>query len=93
MNVAHHQSKLVNPIDRALLAYFHYRPGQWIDRNTAMRACGFDSPSEQPVGAYVQFANSLIRINREIEHRGLIIIRSEDALDLFSLQSAEGYGK
>jgi hypothetical protein len=57
-----------------------------------MRACGFDNPTEHPVGAYVQFANSLIRINRSIANSGLIIIRSEDALDLFSLQSAE-YGK
>lgn len=92
MNVVHHQSKLPNELDRTLLAYFHYRPGTWIDRNVAMKRCGFDDPKEHPVGAYAQFANSLIRINRSIADRGLIIIRSEDALDLFSLQSAE-YGK
>lgn len=92
MNVVHHQSKLPNPLDRALLAYFQQRQGDWIDRNLVMSKCGFDSPSDHPVGAYAQFANSLIRVNRSIANSGLIIIPSEDALDFFSLQSAE-YGK
>ncbi|MBB3144907.1 hypothetical protein FHS21_001308 [Phyllobacterium trifolii] len=92
MNLAHNQSNLDNPLDRALLAYFYDRRGDWLDRNMVMKKCGFDSPSEHPVGAYAQFANSLIRVNREIAYRSLTIIRDERALDFFSLQSAE-YGK
>lgn len=91
MNLKYNQSHLENPLDRSLLAYFFDRKGEWLDRNKVMKQCGFDSPSKAPVGAYVQFANSVIRVNQEIAYRGVQIIRSEDALDLFSLQP-EGYG-
>jgi len=93
MNLAHNQSHLENPLDRALLAYFHDRQGDWLDRNMVMKKCGFDSPEKHPVGAYAQFASSVIRVNREIAYRGLSIIRDERALDFFSLQSATEYGK
>lgn len=92
MSVALNQSHLDNPLDRALLAFFNDRQGKWIDRNLVMKACGFDDPKSQPVGAYVQFHASVNRVNAEIAYRSLSIIRSEDDLDLFSLQSAE-YGQ
>lgn len=92
MNLRHNQSHLENPLDRALLAYFHDRKGKWIDRNLVMKACGFDDPAKQPVGAFVQFHSSVNRVNAEIAYRGLAVIRSEDDLDLFSLQDGS-YGK
>lgn len=91
MNLAYNQNRLDHPLDRSLLAYFYDRKGKWIDSNVAMKACGFDSPTEHPVGAYVQFAHSVNRINREIAYHGLSLIRSEDALDFFSLQNAVEY--
>lgn len=92
MNLKFNQSHLSNPLDRALLAYFFDRKGEWLDRNKVMKQCGFDSPEKQPVGAYAQFASSLIRVNQEIAYRGWIIVRDERALDFFSLQNAE-YGQ
>jgi hypothetical protein len=88
MNLKHVQSHLDNPLDRALLAYFFDRPGDRLDRNMVMKKCGFDSPEKHPVGAYAQFASSVIRVNREIAYRGMIIVRDETAFDFFSLQSA-----
>lgn len=93
INLKYNQNNLPNELDRALLAYFHDRPNTWHDRNKVMKACGFDSPERHPVGAYAQFASSVIRVNREIAYRGVQIIRSEDARDLFSMQSVEGYGQ
>ncbi len=92
MNLKFQQSHLDNPLDRALLAYFFDRKGDWLDRNKAMKQCGFDDPAKQPVGAYVQFAHSVARVNHQIAYRGLAIVRDETALDFFSLQDA-GYGQ
>ncbi|NTS31295.1 hypothetical protein HQ945_08505 [Phyllobacterium sp. BT25] len=93
MNLARHIVRLDNPLDRSLLSYFEQRPGRWIRRQAVMRACGFDDPIKQPVGAYAQFASTLIRVNREIAPRGLRIMRDEEALDLFALQDMKEYGK
>jgi len=93
VNIANTKQQMPNPLDRALLTYLERRQGEWIDRHKIMKQCGFDSPERHPVGAYAQFASSIIRVNREIAYRGLSIIRDERALDFFSLQSATEYGK
>lgn len=93
MNLKFNQKNLPNELDRLLLAYFFDRKGKWLDRHMVMKACGFESPISQPVGAYVQFQLSVNRVNAEIDYRGLKIIQDEEAKAMFSLQSIEGYGK
>ncbi|GGB00282.1 hypothetical protein GCM10011491_30600 [Brucella endophytica] len=81
---------LENPLDRALVDYFEERLGKWIERRTAMRACGFDSPDDQPVGAYVQFQCSLLRANRALLPHGLRICQSQDGEQIYSMGRADG---
>lgn len=86
-------NELNEALDALLLKHFEEKRGKWLDRNKVMKACGFDSPDEHPVGAYVQFSHSLNRVNREIAQRGLSIVRDEAALDFFALVNAGTYGE
>ncbi|UCA47611.1 hypothetical protein [Pseudochrobactrum sp. XF203] len=73
--------------DYRLRVYMRANSGSWIARGNIMHACGFDNPKSQPVGAYVQFQNSLIRVNQQLKAEGLKIARSEDGAEIYSLIS------
>ncbi len=73
--------------DYRLRVYMRANSGIWIARDYIMSACGFDNPRAQPVGAYVQFHNSLIRVNQQLKAEGLKIARSEDGAEIYSLIS------
>ncbi|WOC14993.1 hypothetical protein MP213Fo_04410 [Pseudochrobactrum sp. MP213Fo] len=71
--------------DYRLRIYMRANAGRWIARDSIMLACGFDSPKRQLVGAYVQFHNSVIRVNQQLKAEGLKIARSEDGAEIYSL--------
>ena len=73
--------------DSRLRVCMRAHSGRWIARDSIMHACGFDNPKKQPVGAYVQFHNSLIRVNQQLKTEGLKIARSEDGAEIYSLIS------
>lgn len=75
--------------DYRLRVFMRANSGSWIVRDRIMHACGFDKPKQHPVGAYVQFHNSLIRVNQQLGAEGLKIARSEDGAEIYSLISMQ----
>lgn len=74
-------------LDYSLRSFAHVNKRRWILRDRIMYACGFDRPKRHPVGAYVQFHNSIIRVNHQLKSEGLKIARSEDGAEIYSLIS------
>lgn len=87
MKVAREDNAVQENRDYRLRVYMRANSGSWIARDHIMSACGFDNPQKQPVGAYVQFHNSLIRVNQQLKAEGLKIARSEDGAEIYSLIS------
>lgn len=56
--------------DRDRRVYRHLKQHGAVSRDRVMHFCEFPSPREQPVSAYVQFANSVIRLNRALRWHG-----------------------
>lgn len=87
MKVAREDNAVQENRDYRLRVYMRANSGSWISHDGIMHACGFDNPKKQPVGAYVQFQNSLIRVNQQLKTEGLKIARSEDGAEIYSLIS------
>lgn len=54
-------------------------------RDKIMEWCEFPSPREQPVLAYVQFANSMIRLNHALHHLGMGVEGGVDTGEIYRL--------
>ncbi|PYE89616.1 hypothetical protein [Phyllobacterium leguminum] len=80
---------LENPLDRALIGFMTQHKGKWIARDRIMYCAGFESPKDQPVGAYVQFQCSLLRANRALLPHGFRICQSEDGAEIYSMGRAD----
>lgn len=87
MNAASILLTRLHQLDNNLRVHMKAGKTLWMKRDSIMRSCGFDSPKDQRVGAYVQFQSSVIRLNQQLKAEGLRIARSEDGAEIYSLVS------
>jgi hypothetical protein len=74
---------------RMMRVYRYFRDNDgWVDRDRVMHWTGFPRPSDQPVIAYVEFANTLMRLNRIIAKSGRKIVGGLDTGEKYRMEAA-----
>lgn len=71
--------------DRGRRVYRYLKRHGAVLRDRVMHFCEFPSPREQPVSAYVQFANSVTRLNRTLRWHGEAIKGGVDTGEVYKL--------
>lgn len=71
--------------DRDRRVYRYLKQVGAVPRDQLMHICEFPSPREQPVSAYVQFANSAIRLNRALRWHGEEVEGGVDTGEVYKL--------
>lgn len=71
--------------DQDRRVYRYLRDQGASPRDKVMHWCGFPSPRDQPVLAYVRFANSVIRLNQMLRRHGKMIEGGLDTGEIYRL--------
>lgn len=70
-----------------LYRYFRDNDG-WLPRDQIMHWTGFPSPKSNPVTAYVEFANTLMRLNKIIARSGRKIVGGIETGEKYRMEAA-----
>lgn len=65
--------------------YRYLRDNGPTRRDRLMHFTGFPSPKEQPISAYVEFENEIMRLDRVLRRHGRWIIGVDDRTEIYSL--------
>lgn len=71
--------------DRDRRVYRYLKQYGAVLRDRVMHFCEFPSPRDQPILAYVAFANSVIRLNRALRWHGVSIEGGIDTGEVYRL--------
>lgn len=72
---------------RMMRVYRYFRDNEgWLWRDRVMHWSGFPSPSDQPVIAYAEFANTLIRLNKALAKSGRRIVGGIETREQYRLE-------
>jgi hypothetical protein len=72
---------------RMMRVYRYFRDNAaWVTRERVMHWTGFPSPKDHPVIAYVEFANTLMRLNRVLARSGRRIIGGIETSELYRME-------
>lgn len=75
---------------RALRVYRYLRDSGPSHRDKIMHWCGFPSPKDQPVIAYVEFCNEVMRLDRILRRYGMSIDGGVSTGEVYRLVRGNG---